>query len=514
MSETVLEGASLPDGIEVDETSAYFGITSSSDIVHQMMSMEPLESIVAFFQMVSEIVLKPGEFDFEEASQVLNCEGGEIYFLVSGHLGLMSFTDPLLHYLGLTDSMGVESPHAKPDLTEAQFASLERLSDPMNILKLLAIAQSTGGAQEVVKYYLTMAEILTDVKTNNALLIEIANEFDAALDVIGHPIPISNLANSTVDTTTPLKAHIPAASQTETITNQSVIVDTPAPKQSKFSTPVPTTASVPLPGKPAVDEISEVPKVNVSPEPNITDRKAAKVTDTAFEGAFGMMSNPEPSLTSQVNEEPTEIEADVIEESIDSTQSVTDEVIEQTSTDEKAVDEVIVTAAEAFIQADVDDDGTLSVTELAEAAGISPEESEVLHKAADKDNDGSVSLSEFIASPAAEKVASNLPRPVAPVRKPVNRTAVRPNIQQGMSTQQANQLQNIAPRPIPPQNVAPQPTARPQPVNQPPPQNPQQQRWNQPVQPTIRSGVSCRSCGIGIDPYWRYCPVCGGQNLA
>jgi RNA polymerase subunit RPABC4/transcription elongation factor Spt4 len=23
----------------------------------------------------------------------------------------------------------------------------------------------------------------------------------------------------------------------------------------------------------------------------------------------------------------------------------------------------------------------------------------------------------------------------------------------------------------------------------------------------------CRSCGIGIDPYWRFCPVCGGQNL-
>ena len=51
----------------------------------------------------------------------------------------------------------------------------------------------------------------------------------------------------------------------------------------------------------------------------------------------------------------------------------------------------------------------------------------------------------------------------------------------------------------------PQPIQRPQPVNQ--------QPWNQPVQPTIRSGVMCRACGIGLDPYWRYCPVCGGQNL-
>ena len=69
MTEQVLEGASLPEGIEVDETSAYFGITESSDIVHQLMSMDRNQSIVAFFGMVSDIVLKPGDFDFEEASK-------------------------------------------------------------------------------------------------------------------------------------------------------------------------------------------------------------------------------------------------------------------------------------------------------------------------------------------------------------------------------------------------------------------------------------------------------------
>ena len=37
MAEPVLEGASLPVGFEVDETSAYFGVTESSDIVHQLM---------------------------------------------------------------------------------------------------------------------------------------------------------------------------------------------------------------------------------------------------------------------------------------------------------------------------------------------------------------------------------------------------------------------------------------------------------------------------------------------
>ena len=37
MAEPQLEGAP-PEGIEVDKTSAYFGITESSDIVHDLMS--------------------------------------------------------------------------------------------------------------------------------------------------------------------------------------------------------------------------------------------------------------------------------------------------------------------------------------------------------------------------------------------------------------------------------------------------------------------------------------------
>ena len=127
MSEPALEGASLPEGIEVDETSAYFGITQSSDIVHQMMSMDRNQSITAFFGLVADVVLKPGrDFDFEEASNLLKCEGGEIYYLVSGHLGLMSFSDPLLHYLGLPNSLGEDSPSQKPAITDSQHEALQR----------------------------------------------------------------------------------------------------------------------------------------------------------------------------------------------------------------------------------------------------------------------------------------------------------------------------------------------------------------------------------------------------
>ena len=187
----VVEGASLPDGIDVDETSAYFGITKSSDIVHQLMSMDLNQSLGQFFSMVADIVLKPGDFDFEEASKILNCEGGEIYYLVSGHFGLMSFTDPLLHYLGLQNSLGEDSPNAKPAITNQEFQSLKKISDPMNMLKILAIAHNTGGSTEVVKYFIAMEEILQNAATNVAQLIEIAEQFDASLDVIGHIIPIT-----------------------------------------------------------------------------------------------------------------------------------------------------------------------------------------------------------------------------------------------------------------------------------------------------------------------------------
>ena len=132
------------------------------------------------------------------------------------------------------------------------------------------------------------------------------------------------------------------------------------------------------------------------------------------------------------------------------------------------------------------------------------EETQELHSKADVDNDGTLSLSEVIASPAAEKL-STLPRPVSPVRRPVNKREVVPS-QEMISQQPMVQppQQPIQQHPQYPQPV-PQPIQRPQPINQ--------QQWNQPVQPTIRSGVLCRGCGIGLDPYWRFCPVCGGQNL-
>jgi hypothetical protein len=178
-------------------------------------------------------------------------------------------------------------------------------------------------------------------------------------------------------------------------------------------------------------------------------------------------------------------------------------------------EELFTSAAEHFIAADTDGSEQLSVEELAVATGTTLEEATSLHAEADTDGDGSVSLSEFMSSPAAGKAAA-LPRPVAPVRKPLNQPVQQQQPQQQPQPQQQgwNQQQ---------QQQAWNQQQQQQAWNQ----QQQQQGWNQQqpthqwnqahptmpsVQPTIRSGVMCRGCGIGLDPYWRFCPICGTQN--
>ena len=103
------------------------------------------------------------------------------------------------------------------------------------------------------------------------------------------------------------------------------------------------------------------------------------------------------------------------------------------------------------------------------------EEATKIHSEADIDGDGQVTLDELKSQPAvAEKMA--LPKPVKPVRAGIQ---------------------------------------NPQPATQQQQQQQQQQGWGQPaqpMQPTIRSGLHCRGCRIGVDPNWRFCPVCGTQN--
>ena len=163
------ETGASPQGIEVDDAAAYFGVTESSDVLHAMMAMPREQAMIQFFELLSDIVLRPGDFDFEAASERMQCEGGEIYYLVAGHLGLMSMPDPLLQALGMPDSSG-ETASPADGIGEGDRAALERLADPMRMMKLFAVAFQTGSKDEVVKYMTGFEGYLNNVSGSVASL--------------------------------------------------------------------------------------------------------------------------------------------------------------------------------------------------------------------------------------------------------------------------------------------------------------------------------------------------------
>ena len=503
MSEGVPEGASLPEGIEVDDAAAYFGVVESSDVLQQMMSMDSKQALSKALEHLADIILRPGEFDFEAASERLQCEGGEIYFLIFGHLNLMALPDPLLQFAGQPDSTGAENS-AHPLATAEVVQALTPLFDPMQFLKILAIAYATGGTTEVDRYLKSIEEMMESPSKNVEKMQTMAEELNSSLDVAGHALPMALFASAQAQ---PAEIEMGAIIERKEPEPAPEPVAVPAPEPEVVEEqPEPEVESVPLPTEsvPLPTDSVPLPDVDSVPLPTTeipteeaefkNEVEVDSAAQDAFAGAFGSQLVPEtqPEPTPEAAPEP-------IQEVVEATPEPVEEVSEPTVASEPVVEQPVeeewVSDAERFIAADVDESGSLSVEELAVAANVSMEEAEALHSAADTDGDGEVSLSEFVSSDAAQKMSS-LPRPVAPVRKPIQQQQPRQPVQQ-----QQPQSPGVA---------APQMGwQQPQPQQQ---QMPQQPTMN--IQPTIRSGIHCRGCGIGLDPHWRYCPVCGNMNMS
>lgn len=554
-----VSGASVPDGIEVDDAAAYFGVTESSDNLHAMMAMEKPDAFERFFSLLGDIVLKPGEFDFELASQSLNCEGGEIYYLVAGHLGIMSMADNLCNYLGLPNSSG-ETSTGMSNLSESEVNRLSVLCDPMKLLKLFAIANSTGGGNEVKKYLGQIENLFSSPESSIQALTEVADGLSSNLESTGKMNPIQALASGEAK---PSEIVIPKPVVESSKPTTKTVEPKPELKQdSKLPKQENQSVSVPLPGRDVNTEIKPItmePVKELKPvsgpdvplpsgaetqaevrrvEPTIDDREKEKAALDAFANAFS--SSPSPSLgqlaqaeNSVVQEEPTE-DLPTVEDFPDD----------------------FVSIAEKFEAADTDGDGTLDVQELAQAMEIPVEQAEEIHQSADLDGDGSVSLGEVIASQESQNKI-NLPKPVraAPVRAPIGsrdnqaNTQTKPSIHGGMSIPNQTGSQDILSnqQPVQNSNQGQNQQFNQQMVNQNLNQNFQSQNrqfnqqfnqqmnpnqqfnqnnqygqnqnfnqfnqnMNQGFQPTIMSGVYCRGCGIGVDPQWRFCPICGTRG--
>ena len=506
MADDVLEGATLPEGIEVDDAAAYFGVTDSSDVLQQMMSMDSKQALSKALEHLADIILRPGEFDFEAASERLQCEGGEIYFLIFGHLNLMALPDPLLQFAGQPDSSGASNtPH--PSASSEIIEALTPLFDPMQFLKILAIAYATGGQNEVDRYHQSIEKMMANPSENVEEMKTMAEELKSSLDVAGHALPMSLFASEQAqpaeielgtmmvpkqEKSTPPPQQEPEKKAEPVVESEEiepVVESVPLPTESvplpTASVPLPSADSVPLPSQ---DE----PEDDTGFKNEVEVQHAAQ---DAFAGAFGSQLVPESKPTAEPDEQEVLSNVEITTESQEMVQELP-EIVEESTQQEWVSD------AERFIAADVDESGSLSVEELAVAANVTMQEAEELHNAADTDGDGEVSLSEFVSSEAAQKMSS-LPRPVAPIRKPIQ-------------AKQSPQQQQPARQPPPSPGVAAPQMGWQQPIQQPPVQQqpvaPQQPSMN--IQPTIRSGIHCRGCGIGLDPNWRYCPVCGNMNMS
>ena len=303
------ENPTSSNQIEVDDAAAYFGVTESSDVLHAMMAMPREEAMVQFFELLSDIVLRPGDFDFEAASERMQCEGGEIYYLVAGHLGLMSMPDPLFRALGMPDSSG-EVGAALGGVSEDQRGALERLADPMRMMKLFAVAFQTGSNDEVVKYMTSFEGLLNNVEASINAFVAIDKELDAALDVVGQVIPIASLASgsaaaASVDVPENTSLPTPPVVEAESVEQvappptvaEPVSEPEPVPLPTASPEPSPADDPVPLPMSSTV-ALPDVPTSEpVEPELNIeSEKQVAKATQDAFSGAFSseLVAEEEP----------------------------------------------------------------------------------------------------------------------------------------------------------------------------------------------------------------------------
>ena len=527
MTETDLAGAALPEGIEVDDTAAYFGVIQSSDILTELQQIDRHVALARFIELTADLHLSGEEFDFVAASERMNCEGGEIYYLVVSHFGFSVMCDPLRLFIGMEDSEG-NSGHPC-QLSPEEIELLTNLTNAMPLLGLMAIAFLTSGQGMVVTYARTLESLLADPAANLATLLEVGQGYVNALANASegnYPEPIEALSiggeavisgDATSQPNVPLPGdQFKAVSQPSTSpspdtaevplpalapsTRVQAEVDVPLPDAI---TPVPDLTPdiiIPLPTD-GSETVSKPPQIDDDVPVDVLTRRQTEVrADNVFDDAFGSAlsleqepaapvesapetapspesvatpasypvvesepaapaeSAPQPATVAETESAlPTPAAAPIRAPSVGGEQ----ELGRSPTTGEKVLD---------FLAADTDGDGHLSKDEIIQMVGDAETADEFI-KAADTDGDGEISLPEFIAATTDSSVAAgkgaamtSLPRPVTPLRRPVV-DATETNV--GRTTALAGR------------------------------------------QYVIKSGIHCGGCGIGIDPHWRHCVVCG-----
>ena len=272
MADEELEGASLPQGIEVDETSAYFGITDSSELINRLAETDRLNGLGEFLSLTSDLLLKQANFDFDSAASRLQVEAGEIYWLLSGPFGLLSWTDPIRTYMGMEDSMG-NPGGPDPGLAATEKDALDAFNDPFRLLKMLAIGHTCGGLQELDQYLANFEAWMQDVGSNKVRFLALHQQINGVLRESNSGGDVSSLSSLTGGPVTKASVETPAG--------MTSVEAKPAPEPESVPEPEPEPEPAPEP--------ESVPEPEPEPEVSIASAFDAPLSQQEVREAFDDM---------------------------------------------------------------------------------------------------------------------------------------------------------------------------------------------------------------------------------
>ena len=367
------EGASLPEGIAVDEAAAYFGVTDSADIVVRLNQTDRINGMGEFFSHAIDLILQ-AEFVFEEAANRLGCEGGEIYYLLSGPFGLITISDPLRYYLGQENSEGESGPH--PGLPEHEMNAIEPLTDVFSLLRLFGLGHLIGGLPLLAHYVSMYESLVASPAANKDSLLRLAVELHQATEQAksGSVTPIACLG-------APVLGSMPEV--TPPPSPQPVVAPTPAPAPTSTQ---PVVAPTPAP---------------LAPQPVVAPTPAPAPAPTPAPTPVSVPApEPEPVVLEKIPNEPTSIDLEAASDAFAS-QFAAAENIDNTPLEKQV--------SQQFSSIDTNLDGQLSPDEVSQAANISIRDATEMVETADINDDGQVSFEEFSEKPLA----------IAPKRAPI-----------------------------------------------------------------------------------------------
>ena len=450
-SENEVEGASLPQGIAVDEAAAYFGVTDSADIILHLNKTDPINGMGEFFSIAIDLVMQP-EFGFEEAAHRLGCEGGEIYYLLTGPFGLVALSDPLRVYLGSEDSEGNLGVH--PGLPGHEMSSLEQLTDIFFLLKMFGLGHLIGGLPLLAHYVSQYTRLVAAPAANKVILLQLSQELKNAVEQAksGSVTPISCLG---APTHASQPAPAPAPAPVPQVAPAPAPVPVPAPAPAPV--PVPQVAPAPTPVPAPSPQLAPPP---TSPQP--VDVESLEPTGQPFVEPAVIV--PEPAVEHNLN----------------------------LPTDEQQVATSDAFASQFSAAAQID----APVAPVESPQPITPPSPTVVEQPLPV-------IEPQIAPPPAstspvevEPVVEQTPATVTPKRAPIAPSgpphtsdtgwpSAPPTAPQKSAADSVSDLVSGGPH-------APRAPA-------------------EPIHHNIQSGKNCSRCGIGVEQSWQYCPVCNGN---